>query len=782
VKLIASLLVIGCIVSLAPGQWLETTLVLPDPLSGFGSPGTMLYNTGNNFLFVGCENGVAIIDGFTNKLLAHVNTRSLGGPACYASQINKLYWLGGSNGGTTYVLDGATGRDLKHITTPNGSSICYNPVVNRVYVSCYDTSFGYLIVIDAAQDSVVSRLNLEAGPQSSVCCDPADNKVYVMTYFTGTVTVVDCDMDSIIGTIPFGFAPGQLVHNRVSNKLYCCSWGASVTIIDCRSDTVLGSIVLPGGVEVAAFNPVANKLYCDDGEGIDIICGQGDTLLGRLPRRYVRTMVCDSTDDLMWCGLNSDTVVAIDGQGDSLCAAVAVGNTPEAMCYNPTRNRLYLEDGHLTVFNPAARQVDERILLGFEPVALCWARSSHKIYCAGRSEAAVEVLTIANQVLDPVPVGRDPVALAYDRPLGIVCCANNRDSTVSIIACNGDSVIGTVRVGPRPGRLCVDTILHKAWCSITGGVAVVDLQAESLTAVIPVADTGMLLADMARARVYCATGPDAHVEVLDAEGDSTITSIAVGGPAQALSLNPGANLVYCATHDNDAVAVIDGAALRVVNIIPVGMDPAALFYNERHNKLYCANGYYNNDETVTVVDCGTETPVATIDLKVSPSALAYDSVGDRLYCLSTRDSYVAVVDCQRDTMVKLIRVGLRPVAAACAFNFRRTYVANRYGSSLSVIRDSATAWVDAPDGLPAMARPAPTIIRGTLYLPRDMTETSDVSDRVPRPVLLDISGRKVMDLKPGPNDVRALAPGVYFVRTAQAQAQAQAVRKVLISR
>jgi hypothetical protein len=38
----------------------------------------------------------------------------------------------------------------------------------------------------------------------------------------------------------------------------------------------------------------------------------------------------------------------------------------------------------------------------------------------------------------------------------------------------------------------------------------------------------------------------------------------------------------------------------------------------------------------------------------------------------------------------------------------------------------------------------------------------------------------VMDLRPGANDVRALAPGVYFVRTAQAQAQA--IRKIVITR
>jgi hypothetical protein len=45
--------------------------------------------------------------------------------------------------------------------------------------------------------------------------------------------------------------------------------------------------------------------------------------------------------------------------------------------------------------------------------------------------------------------------------------------------------------------------------------------------------------------------------------------------------------------------------------------------------------------------------------------------------------------------------------------------------------------------------------------------------------LLNVTGRKVLDLKSGANDVRALAPGVYFVR--EAQAQAQAVRKIVLT-
>jgi hypothetical protein len=50
--------------------------------------------------------------------------------------------------------------------------------------------------------------------------------------------------------------------------------------------------------------------------------------------------------------------------------------------------------------------------------------------------------------------------------------------------------------------------------------------------------------------------------------------------------------------------------------------------------------------------------------------------------------------------------------------------------------------------------------------------------------LLDITGRKVLDLLPGPNDVRALAPGVYFVREEPqaASSKPQALRKVVVTR
>jgi hypothetical protein len=75
-----------------------------------------------------------------------------------------------------------------------------------------------------------------------------------------------------------------------------------------------------------------------------------------------------------------------------------------------------------------------------------------------------------------------------------------------------------------------------------------------------------------------------------------------------------------------------------------------------------------------------------------------------------------------------------------------------------------------------------TIVRGVLFLDGDCPRMGTV----PKTVLLDISGRKAMDLVPGPNDVRQLAPGVYFVReqsvVSNQYSGPSSVRKLVVQR
>ena len=75
-------------------------------------------------------------------------------------------------------------------------------------------------------------------------------------------------------------------------------------------------------------------------------------------------------------------------------------------------------------------------------------------------------------------------------------------------------------------------------------------------------------------------------------------------------------------------------------------------------------------------------------------------------------------------------------------------------------------------------KPGATIVRRTLFLTGGSSSSPSASS------LQDISGRKVLELKTGANDVSGLAPGVYFVwegRQASSH-KLQAVRKVVIPR
>jgi len=92
--------------------------------------------------------------------------------------------------------------------------------------------------------------------------------------------------------------------------------------------------------------------------------------------------------------------------------------------------------------------------------------------------------------------------------------------------------------------------------------------------------------------------------------------------------------------------------------------------------------------------------------------------------------------------------------------------------------DSVAGAVDEKPSVEVRTTNAATIVRGVLNLQVDSRQHS-----AHRAELLDVSGRKVMRLQPGANDVRGLAPGVYFVggRTEDGRPRIE-TRKVILQK
>ncbi len=97
------------------------------------------------------------------------------------------------------------------------------------------------------------------------------------------------------------------------------------------------------------------------------------------------------------------------------------------------------------------------------------------------------------------------------------------------------------------------------------------------------------------------------------------------------------------------------------------------------------------------------------------------------------------------------------------------------GRLYSVCRTERPGVQDQVSSLAAGTRRT-TIVRGVLFM-----EARD-EKREARSELLDISGRKVLDLLPGANDISRLAPGIYFVRAVSCKLSTVSCQKVVLTR
>jgi YVTN family beta-propeller protein len=377
------------------------------------------------------------------------------------------------------------------------------------------------------------------------------------------------------------------------------------------------------------------------------------------------------------------------------------------------------------------------------------------------------------------------MALLHNPAVGKVYSANSGDyyspATLTVIDAENDSVLKTLATGapeePSSRDLCLNTVNSRVYASSyeEGKVAVIDPVADTIVAEVAVDYPSVLCYNPGYNYVYAATGLS-KVGVIDCGPNTLIATVAVSASPAALCYVPAGAKVYTANRSHGSVSVIAGSTPGVVADIDVGSAPSALCWNSRENKVYCAN---RTDGEVAVIDASADTVITYVAVGNEPVALSYDLLNDYVYCTCRASNDVYVIDAHRDSVVATIDVGAEPFALAWDPIEYRTYVLNYANSSVSVLRDSLH--VGLADGQPQAAslKPQATVLRGVLML--DAVGSRQKTGY--RAELLDISGRKVMDLKPGANDVRALAPGVYFVSELRTTNQGlRTTTKVVITR
>jgi len=797
VRPLGIMLAVCCCLSAVSGQWLEKTIGLSD---SFGSlrPRAVYYVPGSNCVYVAGDDGVIVVDAATNARVARIE---LDEPMSMAfnSRDNKVY-MGSAEDDSLSVIDPATHHVVSRLQVGrHPSSVCYNPTANKVYCRT-----GYegdsVTVVDCSTDSVLAHIwvGWVEYPFSTTCCNPVGNKVYVSSFEEDAVAVLDGAGDSLLWVLFVGGYPTALAYSPVSNKLYCAvSQDDEVAVFDAGPDTLLAWIELDESPLALGYNPVSNKVYCGDNRGyIHIIDSYADTVLASLGPVAGDPMffLFDSVDNRVFCFSDRySSIPAISGSGDTIVGWVDFlgdADDPDPACYSPQQNHLYIRgrsSSDVAVVDAASYELVTALPMSFAPLLGCYAEPLDRLYCSDGGSGVIAVIDCSTDSLErristPGSNLRSPVYSSGSNKLYYGARLSSGDALLAV-DCTHDSFEAALPMNfeATPAIVYNPAMDRIYWAGNRGEstVVVIDCAGDSVVAEVPVGQYPCALAcNPDSNRIYCASYRDdsLFISAIDCAADSVMGTVFAHygyyhGP-ELMCYVPSRDVVVCTTADT-TVVVVDGAAKQLVGTVPLGAQPSRFHFDPASNRLYCL---LPSSDDLAAIDCRDMSLKAKVRLAAAPNEMAFDSIADRVYVTSPDFGCLSLVDGRLDRFLGLLEVGDSPGDITWVPQHRRMYVVDQAGQAILVLRDTSLAGLSGVSAF-SQSRTMPTVVRGVLMMGDRGQKTGD------RAELLDISGRKVIDLKPGANDVRGIAPGVYFVRRASSVGRdASSVTKVVVTR
>jgi YVTN family beta-propeller protein len=392
--------------------------------------------------------------------------------------------------------------------------------------------------------------------------------------------------------------------------------------------------------------------------------------------------------------------------------------------------------------------------------------------------------------------GWNVAGLTFNARAGVVYGGCFYGHSFFAIDCSGNAIVSQIEV-VRPNDIAYAPLVNKAYCGFANqgqdSILVVDGNTHTRIKAISVVYAGNFAYDSVGNRLYFTCYSDDCVGVLDCWSDSVLCYIPIPGEPVHLNINTRHRKLYCQNDANMTVSVIDMNTNQVIRNVYTGSWYFAQCYSEVADKYYC-----DGAQGVAVIDGATDSVIKQIRLPQGYSAEAMVSVGQESLVMvaavgSPSDS-LFVIDVRRDSVRSATRAGM-PRALAFSPATQVVYCAN--GSSwdnLSVVAANGSRVLsyvgvgDEPQDLlvcPAYGKlyvghggetrrlyvvrdhvgvgePKPVHMSGVRRPASLVTGTYVYAGAEPA-TLVDACGRRVAVIRPGHNDLRALAPGVYAV-------------------
>jgi len=796
-------LALGVSVSLAWTPSVPDTILLPDSLGPLRPGYHLAFGSSTDNIYVASESSdVMVVDGNqwgTFQRIKRIYTNAGIGGALLVAEHNKLYCTYPSRG-RIGIIDCVTNDTVGSIpVSTRPKLLCYSSVSDKLY--CCDSVNRRLWVIDCASDTVRKVISTASSPVDMVY-DPTTNRAYVATL--GAVLAISCVTDSVVASIDRAKSSRGLCLNKRRQKLYVpgsrYADPETIYVVSTQTYAVTPMTTATRGIiPLLACNEATDRLYYSayGCEGVEVYDCVGDTYVDyeRTPWYEAEAIACDTLHNRLF-RLSENHLSIYDCVTFDAVARHSVGMSDPypVLELDPARYRVMSANwspvggaGKLRVFD---YKHDTTYRRGITPLCgwtgkMCRNPATGRLYCGWGGGAAVvdeqtnRVVKHAYGVSGNMVHSRASDKFYSSSSYGLF----GEKSGLGVVDGPTDSLIKIVGLGDDRWQLFPSwcPIGNKVYCFASRGarlfMAAVSCSTDSVVWERDMYDLGRWFRYLDNGLMLCNHSDS--LALIDPRTDSVLvdSSLAAGG-------------IYAVTHTRDGekfylvrygrLEVRSSSSLSLLQTLSwpyFGSQMMTyLAYSDTTQKLYWFAGDLEGD-SVLAIDATSDTVTA----RMATSALygggaCFDHTGRYLFCASYFDSSLNVYDMQADSLVGVLPHVEHVSGASLASSpeQRRIYVG---------CPDVILVYPDTPPGVEETASaevraacPGPTVVRSTLNLqPAICSLQSEIG-------LLSVDGRKVMDLRPGDNDVRALAPGVYFVsEELPASSHKPAVRKVVLT-
>ena len=318
------------------GAWVGSLVYAPEQDEIWGTT-----SSGSSTFAISCD---------SNKIVAAVPVHWAGDLALDSTD-GKLYCAYyGPGQESLAVISVASRQVIKRLEMPGSTMPVWDPVSDRVYVSCQATNS--VAVVDCASDSLLTYIPVGACPMK-IYINTLRRKLYVLNFDAGTVSIVDMTTNQVIKTVDVGGTPNAGYYCRKVDKFYSGGEFRQCIVIGGQSDTIVARIALTGNVDVMAAtgNEDDGLVYLgtqgDGGDYVAAVSAQYDsvlatTVIGRRPWG----LAFYRGSGLLYCtSASTDEVCVLTSDGTTILTTLPVGDCPFVFAVAPRHNRLYL--GHL---------------------------------------------------------------------------------------------------------------------------------------------------------------------------------------------------------------------------------------------------------------------------------------------------------------------------------------------------------------------------------------------------------------------------------------------------